>query len=430
MWFAPVRFKSFDQTTQQLTVCLPSLRYYEYLEGNFRRLIYQAIYSVFGVGTTLTYLVEVVKKDPVLETPDVEPDDVVNAPEKKRKKLPASDLDPCLNYEQTFQNFLEGPSNRLARSVGQSVADKPTSKTFNPLFIYGPSGCGKTHLVNAIGVRMRQLHPEKRVLYIPAHLFQVQFVDAKLNNKINDFIHFYQGIDCLILDDIQELSGKQKTIEAFFHIFNHLHLNGRQIVMTSDRTPSELQDMEERMLTRFKWGMTAELEAPDGQLRHDILEHLVRRDGLDIPQDVIDYVAQNVQDNIRELEGVVHSMLAYSVVGNTQIDVEFARRILKANTRRNRRRIMIEDVIEATCRHYQINYDQMTGSCRRQDYVIPRHVAMYLTHKLTGDTAKRIGTVMGGRSHATVLHAIKLVEDKITADAAFRKEVREVKKTI
>ena len=306
-WFEPIRFKSYDFETREVAIYVPSQFFYEYLEENFRQLIYLALYHVFGADTKLVYQVAVIQDEVVREEGNRtallrEPTSnrmLNRAPGVMQAVVPTSDFESFLNVEQTFDNFLEGVSNRLPRSVGQSVADYPARKTFNPLFIFGPSGCGKTHLVNAIGVRLRQKHPEKRVLYVSAHLFQVQYTDARINNKTNDFIHFYQSIDCLIVDDVQEFSGKEKTLETFFHIFNHLHLNGRQIIMTSDRPPVELKDMEERMLTRFKWGMLAELEAPDVQLRHDILKRLVRKDGLDIPEEVIDYVAEHLQDNVK-----------------------------------------------------------------------------------------------------------------------------------
>jgi chromosomal replication initiator protein len=253
-------------------------------------------------------------------------------------------------------------------------------------------------------------------------------VDARINNKTNDFIHFYQSIDCLIVDDVQEFSGKEKTLEAFFHIFNHLHLNGRQIIMTSDRPPVELKDMEERMLTRFKWGMLAELEAPDVQLRHDILQRLVRKDGLNIPEDVIEYVAENLQDNVRELEGIVHSMLAWSVVHGANIDLDFARKILKANTRHRRRTLNIEDIVEAVCRHYKVTHEELYGESRKAEFVLARQVVMYLSQKHTGDTAKHIGYVIGRRTHATVLHGINNIEKKMKENPAFRKEVREIEK--
>lgn len=435
-WFEPIRFKSYDFDTKEVLIYVPSQFFYEYLEENYRQLIYLALYHVFGQDTRLIYQVAVIEDEVVREEGNRtallrEPTSnrmLNRAPGVMHTVVPASDFESYLNIEQTFDNFIEGLSNRLPRSVGQSVADFPARKTFNPLFIYGPSGCGKTHLVNAIGVRLRQKHPEKRVLYVSAHIFQVQYVDARINNKTNDFIHFYQSIDCLIVDDVQEFSGKEKTLEAFFHIFNHLHLNGRQIIMTSDRPPVELKDMEERMLTRFKWGMLAELEAPDVQLRYDILQRLVRKDGLNIPEDVIEYVAENLQDNVRELEGIVHSMLAWSVVHGANIDLDFARKILKANTRHRRRTLNIEDIVEAVCRHYKVTHEELYGESRKAEFVLARQVVMYLSQKHTGDTAKHIGYVIGRRTHATVLHGINNIEKKMKENPAFRKEVREIEK--
>jgi chromosomal replication initiator protein len=435
-WFEPIRFKSYDFESKEVAIYVPSQFFYEYIEENYRQLIYLALYHVFGQETRLVYQVAVIEDEVVREEGNRtallrEPTSnrmLNRAPGVMHAVVPASDFESYLNIEQTFDNFIEGLSNRLPRSVGQSVADYPARKTFNPLFIYGPSGCGKTHLVNAIGVRLRQKHPEKRVLYVSAHLFQVQYVDARINNKTNDFIHFYQSIDCLIVDDVQEFSGKEKTLEAFFHIFNHLHLNGRQIIMTCDRPPVELKDMEERMLTRFKWGMLAELEAPDVQLRHDILKRLVRKDGLDIPEDVIEYVAENLQDNVRELEGIVHSMLAWSVVHGSNIDLDFARKILKANTRHRRRTLTIEDIVETVCRHYKVTHEEVYGESRKAEFVLARQLVMYLSQKHTGDTAKHIGHVIGRRTHATVLHGISNIEKKMKENPAFRKEVREIEK--
>ena len=435
-WFEPIRFKSYDFESKEVAIYVPSQFFYEYIEENYRQLIYLALYHVFGQETRLVYQVAVIEDEVVREEGNRtallrEPTSnrmLNRAPGVMHAVVPASDFESYLNIEQTFDNFIEGLSNRLPRSVGQSVADYPARKTFNPLFIYGPSGCGKTHLVNAIGVRLRQKHPEKRVLYVSAHLFQVQYVDARINNKTNDFIHFYQSIDCLIVDDVQEFSGKEKTLEAFFHIFNHLHLNGRQIIMTCDRPPVELKDMEERLLTRFKWGMLAELESPDVQLRHDILKRLVRKDGLDIPEDVIEYVAENLQDNVRELEGIVHSMLAWSVVHGSNIDLDFARKILKANTRHRRRTLTIEDIVETVCRHYKVTHEEVYGESRKAEFVLARQLAMYLSQKHTGDTAKHIGHVIGRRTHATVLHGISNIEKKMKENPAFRKEVREIEK--
>lgn len=435
-WFDPISFKSYDIQTKEVAIYVPSQFFYEYLEEHFRQLIYLALYHVFGRDVRLVYQVAVIQNEVVREEGNRatllrEPTSnrmLNRAPGVMQTVVSTSDFESYLNLSQNFDNFLEGTSNRLPRSVGQSVADYPARKTFNPLFIYGPSGCGKTHLVNAIGVRLRQQHPDKRVLYVSANLFQVQYVDARLNNKTNDFIHFYQSIDCLIVDDVQEFSGKEKTMEAFFHIFNHLHLNGKQIIMTSDRPPVELKDVEERMLTRFKWGMLAELESPDKQLRRDILTRLVRKDGLDISEDVIEYVAEHLQDNVRELEGFVNSMLAYSVVNGTHIDLEFAKKILKANTSYRRRSLSIEDIIEAVCRQYKVTNEEICGQSRKAEFVLARQIAMYLAQKHTGDTVKHIGHIIGRRSHATVIHGIQNIESKIKTNPSFKKELKELEK--
>ncbi|MBO5871175.1 MAG: chromosomal replication initiator protein DnaA [Bacteroidaceae bacterium] len=437
-WFEPIGFKSYDIATKEVTIYVPSHFFYEYLEEHYRQLIYLAIFHVFGPDSKLVYKVALIQDEEVREEGNQatllrEPSSsrpLNRAPGAIHTAAPVSDFQSYLNLSQNFDNFIEGSSNRLPRSVGQSVADQPARKTFNPLFIYGPSGCGKTHLVNAIGVRLRQMHPEKRVLYVSANVFQVQYVDARLNNKTNDFIHFYQSIDCLIVDDVQEFSGKEKTMEAFFHIFNHLHLNGRQIIMTSDRPPVELRDVEERMLTRFKWGMLAELESPDIQLRRDILRQLVSKDGLEISDDVIEYVAEHLQDNVRELEGFVNSMLAYSVVNGDVIDLEFAKKILKANTRYRRRVLNADEIIEVVCRKYKVTNEELCGQSRKAEFVLARQVAMYLTQKHTGDTVKHIGHIIGRRSHATVIHGIQCIDKKMKESAEFKKEIKELEKKL
>ena len=264
----------------------------------------------------LTVDIEPVNTQPLTPRAKIQATGSNRAPSPLQAPMP-QDLDPQLNRNYSFENFIEGVSNKLPRSVGQAIAEHPKQSTFNPLFIYGASGVGKTHLVNAIGAKIKELHPTKRVLYVSAHLFQVQYTDSVRKNTVNDFINFYQTIDVLIIDDVQEFASLTKTQNTFFHIFNHLHQNGRQLILTSDRPPTALQGMEERLLTRFKWGLLAELEKPNQQLRHDILENKIRQDGLKIPEEVIDFVSENVNDSVRELEGIVNSLMAYSVVEQT-----------------------------------------------------------------------------------------------------------------
>ena len=312
------------------------------------------------------------------------------------------------------------------RSVGQAIAEHPEQQTFNPLFVYGPSGVGKTHLVNAIGMRTKELHPEKRVLYLSAHLFMVQFTDARRRNIFNDFMHFYQSIDMLIVDDVQELAGMTATQNAFFHIFNHLRQNGKQIIMTCDRPPVSLQGMEERLITRFKSGLMAEMEKPEEPLRRSILHSIVKHDGLSIPDDVVNYISHNVTGSVRELEGIVHSLLAYSVVYSKDIDLEFAQRILAGRIKIEKKDITIDQIISCTCEHYNVKEEEIFGKSRKANVVTVRQMSMYLAHKHTKLTASKIGIYVGNRDHATVLHGIKTIDGRLKIEQKLRQDLEEL----
>jgi len=338
----------------------------------------------------------------------------------------AADLDSQLNAHQSFSNFIEGTSNKLPRSVGQAIAEHPEQQTFNPLFIYGPSGVGKTHLVNAIGMRTKELHPEKRVLYLSAHLFMVQFTDARRRNVFNDFMHFYQSIDMLIVDDVQELAGMTATQNAFFHIFNHLRQNGKQIIMTCDRPPVSLQGMEERLVTRFKSGLMAEMEKPEEPLRRSILHSIVKHDGLSIPDEVVSYISRNVNNSVRELEGIVHSLLAYSVVYGKDIDLEFAQRILAGRIKMEKKDITIDQIITCTCEHFNVKEEEVFGKSRKANVVTVRQMSMYLAHKHTKLTASKIGIYVGNRDHATVLHGIKTIDGRLKMEQKLRQDLEEL----
>ena len=334
-------------------------------------------------------------------------------------------IDPQLNPRYTFDNFVEGASNKLPRSVGISIADTPGKSTFNPFFLYGPSGVGKTHLVNAIGVRIRELYPEKRVLFVSAHVFKTQYTDSVIHNTQNDFINFYQTIDVLIIDDIQEITTA-KTQQSFFHIFNHLQQNNRQIIITCDRPPVELEGMEERMLTRFKWGMTAELEKPDTQLRRDILISKIRKDGLVIPPEVVQYIARNVESSVRELEGIINSIMAYSVVDNCEIDLQLTQRIVARAVNLEKKELVPDDIIAAVCKRYGHKQKELASKSRKQSIVQSRQLAMYLIHKYTESTYSQLGRLFGKRDHSTVLYACNQTARRISVDKAFRREVEEL----
>ena len=303
-WFSNTRPASYREGV--LTIFVPSQFVYEYIEAHYVDLLGAAIYRTFGEGTQLNYRVLTDRQHQLTVDQESEKRPKSSHAEQQRGgneapgaiAVPVQDLDPMLRSNYSFDNFIEGLSNKLPRAAAESIAQKPGKTVFNPLFLYGASGVGKTHLANAIGLKVKELYPEKRVLYVSAHLFKVQYTDSVRKNTLNDFINFYQSIDVLIIDDIQEFVGVEKTQNTFFHIFNHLHQNGKQLILTSDRAPVMLQGMEDRLLTRFKWGLVAELEKPDMELRKNILRNKIYRDGLNIPENVIEYLTVQMRSNV------------------------------------------------------------------------------------------------------------------------------------
>ncbi|MFC2657399.1 MAG: chromosomal replication initiator protein DnaA, partial [Segatella sp.] len=338
----------------------------------------------------------------------------------------AADIDTQLDPHLNFKNYVEGTSNKLARSLGLSIAEHPSQPQFNPMFIYGPSGCGKTHLINAIGLRCKQLYPEKRVLYISARLFQSQFVDANLHSSINDFIRFYQTIDMLIVDDIQEWVNATKTQDTFFHIFNHLFRNGKRILLVSDRPPVDLKGMNERLLTRFSCGLIAELEKPNVELCTDILKAKIRRDGLHIPDEVIRFIASTANGSVRDLEGVVNSLLAYSVVYNSNVDMRLAERVIKRAVKVDDNPLTVDEILDTVCNHFSVTLSAVNSKSRKHDLVIARQVTMYLAQKYTKMPASRIGRLVGNRDHSTVIHSCAQVENRLKVDSSFKEEVNSI----
>jgi chromosomal replication initiator protein len=306
--------------------------------------------------------------------------------------------------------------------VGLSIAEHPGKSTFNPFFIYGPSGCGKTHLINAIGVQCKKMYPHKRVLYVSARLFQVQFTDSVRQNTTNDFINFYQSIDVLIVDDIQEWVNSPKTLDTFFHIFDHLFRLGKQIILASDRPPVDLTGVKDRLLTRFSCGLIAELEKPNAQLCVDILNSKCRRDGLKIPAEVIQYIAQTANGSVRDLEGVLNSLMAYSIVYNSNVDMHLAERIIKRSVKVDNHPLTIDDIMERVCQHYGVTQQQVISKSRKREFVQVRQVAMYLAQKHTKMPASRIGLLIGSRDHSTVIHSCSTIEKRLKVDKTFAEE--------
>lgn len=429
-WFADIKPLKYEGNT--LTIQVKSNFVYEFLEGNFVDLLRSTLFKVMGNGTQLMYSVLTDKDNNLSVEVSTDNNNKLNrgsgnsgnsAPTAMQASV--QDLDSMLINRYTFDNYVEGISNRLSRSVAVSVADKP-GRAFNPLFIHGSSGVGKTHLVNAIGCKIKELHPNLRVLYVSAHLFQVQYTDSVLQKNFNDFMRFYQSIDVLIIDDIQEFAGLQKTQNAFFHIFNHLHLNGKQLIMTSDRSPAMLQGMEERLITRFKWGMTAEIEKPDLELRKNILRSKVYRDGLKFPDEVINYIAEHVDASIRDLEGIVVSIMAHSTINNADIDINLARRIVGDFSDYEKKSITVEDIIKKVADYYGIEPSAINTKSRKREVVLVRQVAMFLAKKYLDLSTSKIGLYIGNRDHATVLHACKTIANLADTDKQFRCELNEI----
>ena len=430
-WFKPITFETFDATTSILLVQVPSPFVYEYLEENYVNLLSKVLTRVFGKGIHLKYRIVTDKTHNL--TQDIQSDTVDNVetqlPTNRANQSPTpldavlQDIDPQLDLHKSFSNYIEGDSNKLPRSIGLSIAEHPNTTQFNPMFIFGPSGCGKTHLINAIGLKIKQLYPQKRVLYISARLFQVQYTNSVLNNTTNDFINFYQTIDVLIVDDIQEWITATKTQDTFFHIFNHLFKNGKRIILASDRPPVELKGMNERLLTRFACGLIAELEKPNVQLCIDILNSKIKRDGLNIPDDVVQFIAQTAKGSVRDLEGVINSLLAYSVVYNSNIDMRLAERVIKRSVKIDDEPLTIDEIIDKVCSHFNVTTTAVNSRSRKQDIVLARQVSMYLAQKHTKMPASRIGKLVGGRDHSTVLHSCSQIEKRLQVDKGFTAEL-------
>lgn len=434
-WFKPIEFVSYRPATKTLLLQVASPFVCEYIEENFIDLMSKVLTRNFGQGVNLRYRVLTdsehgLKQDLQAVTP---PSIESPRPRTRANQSPTAldaampqEIESQLDLQHTFETFVEGNSNKLPRSVGLAIASQPDSMQFNPMFVYGPSGCGKTHLVNAIGVRIKEQYPQKRVLYMSARLFIVQYSNAKLQNRINDFINFYQTIDLLIVDDVQEWMTAPGTQSTFFHIFNHLFRNGKRIILASDRPPVDLQGMSDRLLTRFSCGLIAELERPDHQLCLDILNNKIEREGLSIPDDVVHFIASTANGSVRDLEGVVTSLLAYSIVYNGHVDMNLAERVIKRAVKVDDHPLTLDDIMETVGRHFNVTTNAIIGRSRKHELVVARQVSMYFAQKYTKMPANRIGKLVGGRDHSTVIHSCTQVEQRLKVDKSFGEEIQSI----
>ena len=440
-WFAPIVPVTLEGKTLKIKV--PSQFVYEWLEDNYIGLLKSAMTYTLGDGARLIYIIDspVDKKQlPSTNRPELAKQSLTLATEAKDPELKNPfvipgireiTVDPQLNLHQNFDNFVEGESNRLARAAGIAVANKPGGTAFNPLFIFGGVGLGKTHLAHAIGVDIKEKYPKKKVLYVSAEKFTQQFISAstakdKDKNNLNDFIHFYQLIDVLIVDDIQFLSGKVKTQDAFFHIFNHLHQSGKQVILTSDKAPVDLFDIEQRLLSRFKWGLSAELTTPDYNTRYKILQNKFYTDGAEISEDIIAYLAENIRTNIRELEGVSNSLIAQAAFNRKEYSIELAQSIIEKSVKNSQCDLTIDHIQQIIADYFNLDIESLHSKTRKRNVVQARQLAMFFSKKYTKSSLSTIGSQIGQRDHATVLHACKTVENLIETDREFKKYVSDL----
>ena len=442
-WFEPII--PLKITENSLSIQVPSKFFYEWLEEHYVKILKISLTRELGDEARLIYIIKMENtfgnKTPFTESIPSSNQSGVNAQQvdaplqafsselKNPFVIPGIrnlQIESQLNPNYNFENFLEGDSNRLARSAGLAVSNKPGGTSFNPLMIFGGVGLGKTHLAHAIGVEIKNKYPDKTVLYISAEKFTQQYIESVKKNTRNDFIHFYQVIDILIIDDVQFFSGKSGTQDVFFHIFNHLHQNGKQVIITSDKAPVDMQDIEQRLLSRFKWGLSAELQIPDLETRISILKNKLFRDGVSIGDNIIEYVAKNIKTNVRELEGAIISLIAQSSFNKIDIDLELAKEIVNKFVKNTKREVSIDYIQKVVSEYFQMDVATLQSKTRKRHIVQARQLAMYFAKKFTKASLASIGTQIGKRDHATVLHACKTVDNLSFTDKQFRKYVEDL----
>lgn len=428
-WFSPIVPLQFNEGVLVLQV--KSQFVAEYIEENYIPLLSAAILRVFGQGTRLEYRVLIDSTSgagtmlPSAGAPNRSQWQITN----QQTPITSDDL-PKLNELYTFDSFIAGEPNKLARTAGLAIAKQPGHTAFNPLFIYGGSGVGKTHLACAIGHQVQALHPHARVLYVSANTFKLQFQDARKENRIPDFLNFYQSVDVLIVDDIQYFAGLKGTQDTFFHIFNYLQQSRKQLILTCDKPPVQLKDIEERLLTRFKWGLAAEITKPDYQLRRNILLSKMRRDGIMLSDEIVDYIALNVRDSVRDLEGILASLLAHSTLTDKEIDLKLAEKVVSHIVAIQPQTVTVQDVVCAVAQHFNVPEKALLAQNRTKEVTMARHIVAYLSKQLTEYSLSEIGHRLGRRTHATILHSVTYIHDLLEDDAVLRQHISQLESVL
>jgi chromosomal replication initiator protein len=411
-WFLPIKPLELNEST--LKVQLPSNFFWEWIDEHYNTLINRILKDVLGPFAKLEF---VIRDEPEQEIKQK------SLPLKQEAAIPVKskpDFESYLNPRYTFDNFIKGEGNQLARAAAGAISDNPGTTSFNPLFVYGGVGLGKTHLIQAIGNKIVQNYPDKRIIYLSSDMFTVEFVEAIQSNKVNEFSNFYRSMDVLIIDDIQFLTGKEKTQDLFFHIFNTLHQSRKQIILSSDKPPKDLKGLDERLVSRFQWGLSADIQPPDLETRIAILKRKAADYGMLISGDILEYIATNITSNIRELEGCLIKLLANASLNSKDISIELAKKTVKEIATDRKVNITVEHITKTVCNYLKIDENKVRDKTRKKEIVLARQIAMYLSKDLTKSSLKSIGLNFGGRDHSTVIHACTTIEQNLLIDQALK----------
>ncbi len=420
-WFQPIKSMGVKDST--LTVQLPSHFFWEWIDEHFNTLINKTIHEVLGENAKLAYIIAEEK-----ESNESSQKPVHLASRHIVKNKP--DFETYLNSRYTFENFIKGEGNQLARAAASAISDNPGGTSFNPFFVYGGVGLGKTHLIQAIGNKIVNSFPAKRVIYLSSDIFTVEFVEAIQSNKVNEFSSFYRNMDVLIIDDIQFLIGKEKTQDLFFHIFNTLHQSRKQIVLSSDKAPKDLKGLDDRLISRFQWGLPADIQPPELETRIAILKKKSEDFGMEVSNDILEYIANNITSNIRELEGCLIKLLANSSLNSKEVNIELAKKTVKEIATDRKVNITIETITKHVCSYLKVDENKIRDKTRKKEIVLARQLAMFLSKELTKSSLKTIGLHFGGRDHSTVIHACSSIEGSRTKDVALREIIETLKNQI
>jgi chromosomal replication initiator protein len=426
-WFMPIKPVGLENYT--LKVQLPSQFFWEWIDEHYNTLINKTIHEVLGSDAKLAY---VIAEEKELEEKDIS-SEIESAPIQQKpvaQNKPQQEFESYLNPRYTFNNFIKGEGNQLARAAAGAISDNPGGTSFNPLFVYGGVGLGKTHLIQAIGNKIQQNLPEKRVIYLSSDIFTVEFVEAIQSNKVNEFSGFYRKMDVLIIDDIQFLIGKEKTQDLFFHIFNTLHQSRKQIILSSDKPPKDLKGLDERLISRFQWGLTADIQPPDLETRIAILKRKSEDYGMAISNEILEYIANNITSNIRELEGCLIKLLANASLNSKDINLELAKKTVKEIATDRKVNINIESITKVICDYFKIDENKIRDKTRKKEIVMARQIAMYLSKEMTKSSLKTIGLHFGGRDHSTVIHSCTSIETSKDSDKKLKDIIDTLRNTI